>query len=174
MTWPSAYRIEQAMSAWQSARARMIADDPELEAELATAELATAEGDVRAILAAALRAAVDAADMATAARERAAFIKAREARFKARADALRGVCFAILDAMGERKVVLPDLTASISRGRPVLVITDPDALPDDLVNVEVTRVPRRVAIAEAMQADGVVVPGCEWSNGASSLQIRTK
>src|SRR4051812_42249540 len=109
---PSGYRIEQAVSVWQSARARLLADDGDLahdEAALVDL-LGTETGDVRNILERLLRATLHAEDMAAVASERAATIKGREARYKSRAQHMRATAFAIMDVIGERKIELPDLT----------------------------------------------------------------
>ena len=133
----SGYKIEQAVSAWQSARSRLLAEDADLahdEAAL-SALLGPEEGDVRDILARLLRGARHAASQAVAASDMAADIKAREARFKARAEAMRGTAFAIMDAIGERKIELPDLTATIRAGTVSAQITDETAIPEEYIRV---------------------------------------
>lgn len=161
----SPYQIEMAMSAFESLRARLSSEDPDL-----AAEFADAEGTINDILARLLRGSVDAGDLADAARARAAEIKQRQARYERRRETLRGTAFAILDAMGLAKVELPDLTASLSRGVPSLVITDETALPDEFVRTK--REPDRLAIAAALK-DGNEVPGAEMSNNLPRLMIRT-
>jgi hypothetical protein len=95
---PSAYRTEQAVATWQSLRARLLAEDPELATDEAALSdlLGPEEGDVRDILARCLRAAVHAESMEDAAKARAADIAARAKRFGARADSCRGAAFALM------------------------------------------------------------------------------
>lgn len=170
---PSAWKVEQAMAAWQSARARLLADDADLahdEAAL-TELLGPAEGDVRDILHRLIRAAAHAKSMAEAAAERAADLKAREDRFKRREQHARGTVMAIMEAMGEKKIELPDATASIKGGSQGVLITDETVLPDSCVKTE--RKPDKAAIGAKLKA-GEAVPGAELANGMPSLQIRTK
>ena len=169
----SPYAIEQAVSAWMSARARLLHDDPDLagdEAALA-AMLGPEEGDVKEILARLLRAAQHAKDMAEQAHQHGARIAARQKRYAARAEGLRGTAFAIMDAIGERLIELPDLTAAIRAGGVSCVITDPDALPDEYVRTK--REPDKASILADLKR-GVVIAGAEMANGLPSIQIRNK
>ena len=173
MTAPSAWQIEQAMSALMSGRAALIANDPDLAAdEAAMSDALRAETeDVSALLHRMLRASVAARSMADAAEEMAANITARRDRYKRRADALRSTAFAAMDALGIPKIELPDLTASIARGKPAAIITDEAALPDEYWRT--TRAVNKAAINDAIK-NGVVVPGVEMTNAIPSLQVRTK
>lgn len=173
MTAPSAWAIEQALSVWHSTRQRLLAEDTDLahdEAAL-TAMLGDAEADVQTILQRTLDGALHAASMAEAATTRANDIKARADRYKRRAETLRGMAFAIMDAIGERRVELPHLTATIRQGTPSAVITDDTAIPEDYVRT--TRAPDKAAILAALKS-GATLPGAELSNGLPSLAIRSK
>lgn len=172
---PSAWKIEQAMATWQAARARLLQDDPELgHDEAALAEVLGDEaGDVDNILARLLRASVYAADMSSAASDRIAEIKGRQDRYKRRADAMRGTAFAIMDAIGRDRVELPDLTASVRKGHPVVVWTDKDAVPELYVETVTTRRIDTATVLSVLKS-GQSVPGAELSNGIPSLTVRTK
>lgn len=169
----SPYAIQQAMSAWQSLRARLSDADPEIAAEVGLLDemLGDAEQDVELILARLLRGSVEARDMAEGAKNRAAEIKHRQKRYEDRADAMRGTAFAILDALGRQRVELPDLTASVSRGGMATIITDETMLPDEFVRVK--REPNRDAINAAVKV-GQVVPGVETTNAPARLMVRTR
>ena len=173
MIAPSAWQIEQAMSALMSGRAALIANDPDLAAdEAAMSDALRAETeDVFALLHRMLRASVAARSMADAAEEMAANIIARRDRYKRRADALRSAVFAAMDALGIPKIELPDLTASIARGKPAALITDEAALPEEYWRT--TRAVNKSAVNDAIK-NGVVVPGVEMTNAIPSLQVRTK
>lgn len=173
MTAPSAWQIEQAMSALMSGRAALIASDQDLAADEAAMSdaLRSETDDVFALLHRMLRASVAARSMADAAEEMAANITARRDRYKRRADALRSTVFAAMDALGIPKIELPDLTASIARGKPATIITDEAALPDEYWRT--TRAVNKAAIADALK-QGVVIPGVETTNAIPSLQVRTK
>lgn len=175
MSAPSGYRVEQAVSAWQSARARLLADDADLagdEAALA-ALLGPQDGEVRDILSRLLSATQHAAAMAEAAGAMIDNIAARRDRYKRRSEAMRGTIFAIMDAIGEPKQEFPHGTISISRGKSVAIITDDQALPDQYVTVVTTRKPDKAAILAALK-DGEVIDGAELTNGLPSLTIRSK
>lgn len=172
---PSGYHIEMAMSAWQSARARLLADDADLahdEAAL-TALLGHEEGDVREILGRLLHATQHASAMADAADAMLDHLKARRDRYRAREQAMRGTMFAILEAMDERRFELPHGTLSIKAGTSSVVITDEAALSDRFVEVVTTRKPLKAEIKTALN-DGEVVDGAMMSNGFPTLTVRSK
>jgi hypothetical protein len=163
------------MATWAAARARLLNEDPALEHDEAALHdlLGPEEGDVRNVLARLLRGAVHAGAMAASAGEMADTIKGRQERYKRRAEAMRSTAYAILDAIGEVKVELPDLTASIRAGTTSVVITDPDAIPDIYVEVVTTRKPDKATILSVLRSGGEV-PGCEKSNGIPTLSIRQR
>lgn len=167
------HAILQAMSAWQSARARLLQDDPDLAGDEAalTALLGPETGDVRDILARLLRAALHAKDMAELAHEQAARIAARQKRYASRAEQLRGTAFAIMDVICERRIELPDMTATIRAGGASCTITDAAALPDEYVRIK--REPDKAAILADLKV-GLVIAGAELTNAAPSIQIRSK
>jgi hypothetical protein len=98
-------------------------------------------------------------------------LQAREARFAKQAEAYRAAVYAIFDALGMSKWRHAEFTASVTPGRPGVVITDEAALPDAFVRVE--RKPDKTAIKSALAA-GEVIPGAELSNGLPTLTVRTK
>lgn len=175
MNAPSAWRVEQALSAWMSARARMLADDTDLaHDETALAALLGPEaGDVRDILSRLLQGVQHASAMADAAAEMLANLKGRQDRYKRRAESMRGTLFAILDAIGERKMEFAYGTISVSAGRETAIITDEAALDDRFVRVVTTRTPDKAAILTALR-DGEVVDGATLANGLPVLTIRSK
>lgn len=172
---PSAWRIEQALSAWQSARSRLLVEDTDLahdEAAL-TALLGPEEGDVRSILSRLLTAAQHAGAMADGAAEMLANLKGRQDRFKRRAEACRATIFAIMDAVGTRAEAFPHGTLSIAAGRAAAIITDEAALPDRFVRVEAKRIPDKAALLTALK-DGEVIEGATLTNSLPTLTIRGK
>lgn len=171
---PSAYALEQAFSSLMSARARMAENDDTLFDEMTgeVLDFAVIEGDAIALLHATLRAAQAAAVLAKAASARADEIQDRAARFKARADALRGAAFAAMDALDMRKIELPDLTASIRAGSASVVITDETQLHPMYWRQRAPEIDK-AAIGAALKA-GDAVAGAELSNSLPSLTIRVK
>lgn len=171
----SSYKIEQAMSAWLSARARLLNDDADLARdENALTELLGDEtADVESILARLLRGALHAEAMAAAAGEQVENLKSRQVRFKARGQAMRSTAFEVMEAVGRSKVELPELTASIRKGQQSAMIVDEAAIPDIYVEIVETRKIDRAVILSTLKS-GQDVPGCLLSNGLNSLTIRTK
>ncbi len=172
---PSGYKIEAALSAWMSARARLLQDDSDLaHDEAAITELLGDETqDVQTILARLLRAAVHADAMAEAAGERIETMKGRQSRYKTRSQSMRATAFAVLDAIGQAKVELPDLTASIRRGQQSAMIVDEAAVPDVYVEIVTTRKIDKAIVLADLKA-GREIPGAFLNNGINSLTIRTR
>lgn len=170
---PSGFRIEQALAAWNSARTRLLQDDPSLERDEAalTELLGPVEGDVDSIIARLLRAARHAKVMADGSSDLIKEMQERKTRYAARSEALRATAFAIMDAIGRTKVELPDLTATMRAGQPKVLFTNEDAIPDIYVRIE--RKPDVATILSALKS-GLTVDGAELSNSGPSLMIRTK
>lgn len=175
MTAPSGYRIEQAISAWLSARSRLLSEDADLaNDEAALIELLGPEdGDVRDILGRLLSAAQYAAAMQDAAGEMVANLKARQERYARRNAAFRATIFAILDATGSRIEEFPHGTLSVSSGRQAVSITDEASIPDHFVRVEVRRIPDKAKILVALKG-GESVDGAALANSLPVLTIRGK
>ncbi|MHB1310496.1 MAG: siphovirus Gp157 family protein [Gemmatimonadaceae bacterium] len=174
MSAPSPFRFEQAMSVLLHGAERL-ADDPELgRDEAMLADILGSDpntADAMDVLHRVLRAAVEARDLADAADARAKQIGERRDRYKKRAETLRGLAFAAMDALGTRKVELPDLTASLAEGRPAVMITDEAAIPPEYTRTVTTA--DKTALLQALRA-GTEIPGAALNNGIPSLQIRTK
>lgn len=168
---PSGWKIEQAMAAYQSARARLLADDPELN-EATLSDMLGAEGcDVMEAIAQLLRAARHAKAQADALSAMIDDMASRKARYLRRNDSMRGTVFAILDALGLAKVEFPDISASIRSGQPSVVITDEASVPD--MYVELVRKIDKQTVASVLKSGGEV-PGAMLSNSLPTLTLRTR
>ncbi len=95
----------------------------------------------------------------------------RKARFSARAERRYTMAEHLMDAIGLRKLAMPDFLASIRPVRPKVQITDEAALPDRFVRHKTE--PDKIAIREALEA-GSEVPGAVLSNGGVTLAILVK
>lgn len=173
MDAPSPYKIEATLSAYQSARARLIEEDPSLEHDEAALVdlLGPEDGAVQDILARLLRGALYARDMANAADERAKATQGRRDRYKHRAETMVTAAFQIMNVTGERRVELPDLLATIRHGPQSVFVIDEDELPNAYWREETKRTPDKALIGKALKA-GYEVPGATLANGAESLQIK--
>ena len=167
---PSGFRIEQAMAVAGALKQRLLQDDPDLAAdETILRDTLDGETDVYDLMRRLARFVLEAEAMEAAAKARATAIAGRQKRYAARAQAGRGALFGMMDALGEKTLTDPEFTASIKAGRASVFVTDESALPDDYVNV--TRVPNKTAIADALKA-GTDIPGAELGNGMPTLQIK--
>lgn len=175
ITPPSGYRIEAAMSAWQSARARLLIDDADLAHDEAALEalLGTETGDVNEIITRLVLAAQHAAAMDDAAATMIENLKARRDRYKRRAEQFRASTFAVLDAMGQRRFETAAFTVSVAAGRPAAHITDEDALEDRFIKVTTERKVDRAAVLTALK-DGEVIEGAMLTNSLPVLTVRNK
>lgn len=76
-----------------------------------------------------------------------------------------------MDAAGITKITHPLFTITCGKGKPIVVIDDEKAIPDDFVNVKVTSALDKAAIAKALK-DGQEVPGAHSEIGKSSISIK--
>jgi hypothetical protein len=95
----------------------------------------------------------------------------RKKRFEAKADTLRAIAKTAMEGLGLPKLHAPDFTASLSGGRPPLIIADEEAIPSQLCRIK--REPDKTAIRKALEA-GEVIPGAELGLSSSTLTVRTK
>ena len=109
--------------------------------------------------------------MAKALRAMQADMTERYNRLEARADKRRSVALALMNAIGKKKIIRPDLTITVQAGRPAVRITDDAALPDEFCRT--VRSPNKTAIRDALEL-GEPVPGAVLSNQEPTLTIRTK
>ena len=174
MSAPSGWAIQQAISAWQSARARLL-QDPDLDGdETALGSLLGLEtADVDALMARLVSAAQHASAMAGTAVAQIEALDARKARYKARETEARATLFAMMDALGQRRFECAQGTVSVSAGRMAAVITDETAVPDRFVETVTTRKIKRTELLAALK-DGEVIDGAELANGMPTITIRSK
>ena len=161
------------MSAYQAARSRLLDDDAELERDeaLLSEMLGPKESDVMDALAQVLRSARYAKAQAEALQPMIDDMVVRKQRFLRRNEAMRGVGFAVMDALGLYRADFPDFSASIRNGQPGVVVTDEEKIPDIY-----TRIERKIDKATILSAlkSGLPVEGAELSNPAPTLSLRTK
>lgn len=167
------WQLTQALTALHSARRTLLETDPDLEADESelSAALASEQETVDAAIRRTIASATHASKRAEMADEMIRDLTARRDRYRNRSAALRSAAFSAMDALGVRRMEWPEATISIAAGRDGVVITDPDAVPDEFCAIE--RKPRKDAITAAIKA-GQEVPGAEMRNGMPTLQVRTK
>lgn len=163
--------IAQVVSATRSTVQRLLADNPDTDADALLALVETEEPAFNDVMTALCRAADEAAAAEESVFERIRALTVRADRFTRQHEAYRAAIFAALDAAGQTKWKSPEFTVSITPGRAGVVITDPAAIPDDFVRIK--REPDKTAIGAAI-ASGNAVPGAEMQNSMPSLRISTR
>jgi hypothetical protein len=162
---PSGWKIQRALEAWHEATA----DDDWHSDDLGDNPAA----DVIAIIGQLLRAQVEAETMALGAKIRLDELNVRKTRFEQKAARLKRIAFQLMEAVGERRINLPDITASPRRGGQSVVITDESKLPAEYKITRTETAPDKRKIAADL-AVGVVIDGAELRNGADTLVIRAR
>jgi hypothetical protein len=152
---------EQVRSAFPEADEETVADSVDAATELDQAIVAV------------VRAAIERELLAAALGERIKEMVERKRRLEAGAEAMRR---AVRNAMVEvnwRRLPapVPDLTITVANGTPRLVIVDERRLPDDLVDIEVVRKPRRAEIKAALQGGADLGGAAHLSNAEAHLTI---
>jgi hypothetical protein len=170
---PSAWAVEQAMSALMQARDRLLADDVTLPEDYLLWQNmleGAADGDPLAVIDRLVDAAVLAEDMAQMANVRATELTERKVRFMRRNERLRGIVFQMLEALQVKTLERATYTATIGKGQPELIIDEAE-IPDE--HMRISKAPDRKAIRKLL-ADGNEVPGAMLGNAASRLTLRTR
>lgn len=76
-----------------------------------------------------------------------------------------------MEAAGITKISHPLFTITLGKGRPIVVIDDEKAIPDDYVDTKVISTPVKGVIAKAIK-EGIEVPGAHSEIGKSSISIK--
>lgn len=93
----------------------------------------------------------------------------RKKSIENRQKSLREYLRSNMQAGGISKISCPLFTITLSKGRPMVVVTDEDAIPDEY-QVVTKRVDKR-ALLDALKA-GLEVPGAELGESEEALRIR--
>lgn len=109
--------------------------------------------------------------MADALKLRISDLEARKARFNRQSEAMRKLIKGLMDAVGQTKLILPEATLSIAKGREKVVVDDVNELVQGFYRTE--RIADKDAIKTALAA-GSEVPGARLVLSESSLTVRTK
>jgi len=168
---PSGYQLEQAVSAWQQLRARLITD-PELLTDEITIAHTLSEANVadpRDLLARCIDATVWAERRATEAQTLEYEYRDRRERYEKRGEQLRHLIERLMDALPVTKATAKLATAALQAARPALVVTDETKLPDEYFRT--TRTLNRTELTDDLR-QGVLVDGAHLSQGGTVLVLR--
>lgn len=163
--------IALVTSAIRARVADLAQHDADTDEAALLAEIERDVPDAQRVVALLVRAIGEAEADADAIAERIAGLTARKDRAKRRAETMRGLLLTVMDAAGAQKWKHPEFTVSVSPGRPGVLITDPDALPNQCFRV--TREPDKSKIKQLL-SEGVPIAGAELANGMPTLTIRSK
>lgn len=153
-------------------REALLAEFPELaEDEQALADTLEGMTHITDIIAQIIRAAREDEAMADAVSVMAKDMGERKQRYAYRANRRRETALALMTAIEQRKLEMPDFTASIRAVPPKVEIIDEAEVPDSFCKF--ARTPDKTKIKEAL-VNGVGIPGAAFSNGGESLTVRVK
>ena len=145
---------------------------PELaEDETLRLDVFEGETDLFKVIAKALNERFEADGMAEAIKARTSDLYARQKRFERKADAMKKLIKALMDAADQDKITLPEATLSVTAPRTTVNVVDVDQLPQGYFRTE--RIADKKAIGEALKA-GNEIPGAELALGEEGLTIRSK
>ena len=162
------HRLHQALFALRGGVHRLMEADPEAEVSIPD-DLPEELAAVREAIVGVARRAREAESLRDAAHKMVAGITARAARFDVQAHTMRLAVCAALDALDEKKLVAPDFTLTLRAGVASVVVTDETKIPEQFWKS--VRTLDKAALRDELK-EGVVVPGAELSNGATTLMIR--
>ena len=95
----------------------------------------------------------------------------RSSRLLMSANAKRGGVAALLNEIGVKKLVYPDMTVSASMTKPKALVLDPEIVPDQFCRFK--KSPDMTLINEIIEGGGTI-PGVTVGNGRPTLSIRSK
>jgi Siphovirus Gp157 len=124
------------------------------------------------MLAAILRSHLDDEVLLRALRERIGDMRERAARLEDRCTRKRALVASVMERADLKKIVAPDLTASLRPTVPALVVIDEGKIPEDFWKPQPAKLDRRGLLAAL--GGGRVVPGASLSNGGSTVAVRTR
>lgn len=168
---PSAFRLEQAVSAFQQLRASL-ADDPDLAADedvIATALASAGVDDPRVLLSRLIDGAVWAERREDEARSLENEYHARRLRYAERKERLRLIVEQMMQAIETTRHAARLATARIAEAPQSLIVTDEKAIPDEWWKVE--RSLRKRELGQHIKETGELVPGAILSNGGTVLKL---
>ena len=165
-------RVPRLAAEWNRQKADLIAYDSDLiDDELALTDTLDGLADAGDFIAFWARKAREDEAMAEALRSIIDDMWTRKQRLSSRADKQRSLALCLMDAIGEKKIVRPDMTITVNAGRQKVIVTDENRVSDAFKKVVKTI--DKTAIREALDT-GETVPGAMLSNFTQTLTIRTK
>jgi hypothetical protein len=157
--------VEQQIN-WLVSEYPDLADDEALRADMLEGETG-----LHAILSRVLDHRQEAVEVLTGIKARKQDITDRQSRYERRKDAMTTLIKRLMDVAGQDRVMLPEATISVTKGRESVLITDESELPQGFVKI--VREPKKTEILASLQA-GETVPGAALQFGENGITVRTK
>ena len=169
---PSAWRLEQAISAFQQFREALASDEDLADDEEAiiAALAGAAYDDPRALLSRLIDAAVWAERREDEAKLLEYGYRDRRRRYEHRKERLRLIVEQVMQAIETTRATGKLASATIGNAPPSLVVTDEKAIPAEWWKIE--RSLRVADLKQHIRETGELVPGALLSNGGSMLVLR--
>ena len=98
-------------------------------------------------------------------------MRERKSRFESQAEKLRHIATWAMAEAGLPRLDCPDFTASLSRGRPQVVVPDPEAVPLEFCRVK--KEPDKVRIRELLE-NGMAPEWAHLGNQQHQISVRTR
>lgn len=163
--------IAQAVQRHRNLKTELLALYPELtEEDPALADTLLGETTLDRVIAAMIEEALIREALADGIAGRIKAMQERKSRLAAGADRLRAMALWAMQEGDFPKLTEPTFTASVSQGRPAVVVTNEDAIPERFCKI--VREPSKSAIAIELKA-GRDVPGAVFGNTRPILTVRT-
>ena len=165
-------RIEIDVAAIRAQIDRLIIANPELaEDEALLLDTLEGETEMHALASRLLDAEAEASANVLGIENRESSLSIRKARFNRTAIFLRGLLLSLMEISRIDKLVLPEATVSITKGRQNAVIDDESQIPQGFIRIEKTILKKEIAVA--IKA-GEYIPGVHMEPTRPSLTIRRK
>lgn len=157
--------------AWKRLRDGLVRDHPDIDEETLADTLDGITG-AKDLVASLIRDSNEDAAQAHGLGEYIASLESRKARLIDRAAKRKAAALTLLQEIDERKLERPEFTASVTPGRPKVVVSEPTLLPDRFLRPQPPK-PDMAAIKDAIE-EGEIVPGAMLSNPVPFLTVRTR
>jgi hypothetical protein len=163
--------LAQAVAQHNALRERLLAAHADLDEETLSDTL---EGltELNELIAAVVRAALDDEAHAEGLAGRLRHMQVRLERLQARARRRRDAAAMAMAEAGISRIVSDDMTLSLRRGTPALVVTDEGVIPPSYWRAGPPKLDRRALLQDIKTGDKVA--GAELSNPPPVLSVRTK
>lgn len=164
-------RLSAELAGYERAKQHLLARFPDIDDETLSDTL---EGitDLHEILAALIRSALDDEALVEALSIRLDDMKTRQARLSFRAKAKRSLALDAMSSADVKRLVAPDLTASVREGGPVLDVIEMTSIPADYWKPQPPKLDRQRIINDLKS--GRRIAGAELAPRRLQLTVRVK